>query len=238
MLAAARSKGRLAYVLEPDFADLKAELAAGRPVLVLQDLGALGIRRWHFAVVIGYDPAKDVVVLRSGTRRRHLERRDQFLRTWEPGQRWAAVVTPPGEPPATATGAGFIRALAAAERNLPASVIDQAQAVALERWPDDPLVLLASGNQAYASGRLPAAIAHYRALLVREPGNVAGRNNLANALLDAGCTRAALAEAVSADAEVAADSPLAAAVRDTLAKARSAADTTGARNDASVCPAE
>jgi predicted Zn-dependent protease len=188
--------------------------------------------------VIGYEPDTDVVVLRSGTRRRHLERRDVFLHTWEAGGRWAAVVTRPGEPPATATGAGFIRALAAAERSLPAADIEQAQAAALARWPTDPLVLLANGNQAYANGQLPAAIAHYRALLGQEPGNVAGRNNLANALLDAGCTRAALAEASRADADVPPDSPLEAPVRDTLAKVRSAADAAAGSNDGSVCAAE
>ena len=94
MLAAARRKGRIAYVLEPGFGSVQAELDAGNPVLVLQDLGALGIRRWHFAVVIGHDPGRDVVILRSGTRRRHILRRSDFLRTWQAGGDWAAVVTP------------------------------------------------------------------------------------------------------------------------------------------------
>ena len=59
MLAAARSQGRLPFVLESRFAALQAELTAGNPVLVLQDLGALGIRRWHFAVVVGFAPDQD-----------------------------------------------------------------------------------------------------------------------------------------------------------------------------------
>lgn len=241
MLAAARSKGRLAYVLEPQFSAVQAELAAGHPVLVLQDLGALGIRRWHFAAVVGYDQDRDVVILRSGTQRRHRERRDLFLHTWRAGSNWAAVVTLPDQPPATATGSGFIRALAAAERSLPAAAVASGYAAALTRWPTDPLVLLASGNQAYAAQRLPEAIAHYRNLLVQEPGNVAGRNNLANALLDAGCPRAALGEALAADAAVQPGSPLEAPVRDTLAKIRSAADPTGGTGGSgrnSVCPAE
>ena len=73
MLAAARRHGRVAVVLAPEFADLRTELDAGRPVLVLQNLGALGIRRWHFAVVVGYDAERDALILRSGTRRRHVE---------------------------------------------------------------------------------------------------------------------------------------------------------------------
>ncbi len=234
MLAAARGQGRLAYVLEPRFADLQAELAAGNPVLVLQDLGALGIRRWHFAVVVGYDPDRDLLILRSGTERRRLERRNRFLRSWEASDNWAAVITPPDQPPVTATGAGFIRALTAAEGRLSPQSVEAAQAAAFARWPADPLVLLANGNQAYAAGRLTESIARYRELLAIDPDHVAGRNNLANALLDAGCPQAALEEALQASALVQTGSPLAAAVQDTLAKA-TAADAAGA---VSTCRAE
>ncbi|MEQ1803056.1 MAG: PA2778 family cysteine peptidase, partial [Gammaproteobacteria bacterium] len=223
MLAAARTRGRVAYVLEPGFGRIQAELAGGTPVLVLQDLGAFGIRRWHFAVVVGYDAERDVVVLRSGTRRRHLERRSDFLRTWQGGDEWAAVVTRPDQPPVTATGGAFIRALAATGRNLPPEALQAGHAAALERWPGDPLVLLASGNDAYASRRFADAIALYGELLIREPGNIAGRNNLANALLDAGCPQSALDEASTAAAQVAPGTPLEAAVRDTLASATAAA---------------
>jgi len=233
MLAAARSHGRLAYVLEPRFADLQLELTAGKPVLVLQDLGALGIRRWHFAVVVGYDPGRDLVILRSGTERRQVEARDWFLRSWQAGGNWAAVITPPDDPPATATGDGFIRALSAAERYLSPPVIDAAHAAALDRWPGVPLVLLANGNRAYAQGNIAGAIARYRELLVAEPGNVAGRNNLASALLDAGCPQSALVEARQAAALVQDGSPLATAVQDTLAKA-----TAVGGSDASTCRAE
>jgi len=233
MLAAARSQGRVAYVLEPEWSPVQAELAAGTPVLVLQDLGALGIRRWHFAVVVGHDPARDLVILRSGTTRRHVLRRSDFLRTWQAGGNWAAVVTPPGAPPATSTGAGFIRALADAGRHLPRAGIAAGHGAALARWPDDPLVLLANGNDAYGDQRLADAIRLYRRLLAREPGNLAGRNNLANALLDAGCPAAARTEAEAAAALLPAGSPLAAPVEDTLAKARAA---TG--GDHSLCGAE
>ncbi len=233
MLAAARNAGRLGYVLAPRFEDLRAEVAAGNPVLVLQDLGALGIRLWHFAVVIGYAPEQDVVILRSGTKRRELERRERFLRSWQAGGNWAAVLARPDEPPTTATGDGFIRALTAAERHIPAATLDAAYATALARWPEEPLVLLANGNQAYASGRLTEAMARYRELLARTPDNVAGRNNLANALLDAGCGAAAAAEARQASDDLPPDSPLAPAVADTLAKATAAPPGGG-----SVCGTE
>lgn len=232
MLAAARNAGRLAYVIEPRFEDLRTELDAGNPVLVLQDLGGFGIRVWHFAVVIGYAPDSDVVILRSGTTRRRLQSRDRFLRSWQASDNWAAVVTRATDPPATATGGGFIRALTAAGRNLPADQLEAANAAALARWPADALVLLSNGNQAYAGGRLTEAVAHYRALLLLAPDDVTGRNNLANALLDSGCVAAARAEARKAATLVPADSPLAPAVADTVAKAEAAAGSP------SVCGAE
>ena len=52
MLAAARRHGRIPWLLPPEFTALQAELAAGNPVLVLQDLGALGSRGWQYAVGI------------------------------------------------------------------------------------------------------------------------------------------------------------------------------------------
>lgn len=224
MLAAARGQGRVAWVLEPDFGQVLAELEAGTPVLVLQDLGALGIRRWHFAVVVGYDPERDLVILRSGTIRRLVERRAYFLRTWQAGGNWAAVITPPDRPPATATGSGFIRALADAARHLPPADVEAGHAAALARWPADPLVLLANGNDAYGNQRLAEAIKLYRGVLAEEPGNLAASNNLANALLDAGCTEAALKEAEQAATLLTPGTPLEAPVRDTLAKARAASD--------------
>lgn len=233
MLAAARTYGRLAYVLAPDFDALRAEIAAGNPVLVLQDLGALGIRRWHFAVVIAFDAERELLVLRSGTERRRVETRKRFLRSWQTGGNWAAVITPPDRPPATATGGGFIRALVPAERYLSLQSIDAAHAAALARWPAEPLVLLANGNQAYAAGRLDEAIMRFRSLLAIEPDNVAGRNNLASALLDAGCPQAARAEAERASALLAPGSPLAAAVGDTLSRT-----TAVATPDASACSTE
>ena len=102
MLAAARTQGRVAYVLEPRFAALEAELTAGNPVLVLQDLGALGLRLWHFAVVIGYDPATrgghpPVGHASAG----NSSGAPGFQQTWQAGGNWAAVITPagPARPP-------------------------------------------------------------------------------------------------------------------------------------------
>lgn len=53
-------------MIEPEVSALAAELAAGRPVLILQNFGAAHYPIWHYAVVIGFDAAGDEMVLRSG----------------------------------------------------------------------------------------------------------------------------------------------------------------------------
>lgn len=219
MLAAARRNGRIPYPLAPGFDQLLAELAAGHPVLVLQDLGALGIRRWHFAVVVGYDAAREVVVLRSARERRRLESRARFLRTWQTGDNWAAVVIRPGELPATATGPGWVQAVADAERFLSPADAGLAYAAGFARWPENALTLFAAGNQAYGEGRRADAISLYRRVLAADAGHIAARNNLASALLDEGCSAEALLLAREAAGRVPPDSPLAGPVKATLARA-------------------
>ena len=67
MQAAPRKFERLSYLLSPNLDSILAELDAGRPVLVLHNYGLPILPRWHYAVVIGYDSARDRFILRSGT---------------------------------------------------------------------------------------------------------------------------------------------------------------------------
>ena len=219
ILAAARRHGRIPWQLPPDFTALRAELAAGNPVLVLQDLGSLGIRRWHYAVVIGHEPEREVLVLRSGTERRHLEREEYFLHSWQASDNWAITLTPPGRIPATATAAGYARAIADSEGQQPAADIDASYAAALHRWPDDPLLLFASANRDHAAGRLAAAQTGYHRLLELQPDHLAAHNNLANVLIDRGCVTGAQEHARRALELAEREPALATAVRDTVQRA-------------------
>jgi len=63
MLAAARRHGVVSYQLAPRFEDLLRELAAGNPVIVLQNLSVGD--GWHYAVAVGYDYDGGRLVLRS-----------------------------------------------------------------------------------------------------------------------------------------------------------------------------
>jgi tetratricopeptide (TPR) repeat protein len=219
ILAAARRRGRIPWLLPPEFTALQAELAAGNPVLVLQDLGALGIRRWHYAVVVGHDPQRQVLVLRSGTERRHLEGQNYFRKSWQASDNWAITLTPPGRIPATATAAAYVRAIADSERYPPAADLDATYAAALRRWPDDPLLLFISANRDHARGQTAAAETSYRRLLALQPDHLAAHNNLANLLIDRGCAADAQEHARRAVELAEREPALAAAVRETAQRA-------------------
>jgi hypothetical protein len=216
LLAATRRHGFIPYVIAPEPSALVTELAARRPVLVLQNLGVDRVPVWHYAVAVGVEG--DTVILRSGTEPRRIERSSRFLRSWQRGANWAFVVVEPGTLPATATAGAYVRALADAEPLLTPAAARLGYEAALERWPDDELVQFAAAGQLLGSGDAVQATGLYRRLLATNPGHVAARNNLANALAARGCYAEGLAEARTALAGSDASAEITDAIRDTVAE--------------------
>jgi len=194
LVAASRRYRRLPYRLEPDLPALLAELAAGRPVLVLQNLGFESYPVWHYAVVIGFDVHADSLVLRSGDRERLVMTTRKFMRSWDRAGNWALVILRPGEFPANVNENRYLEAVAALEATNRIVTATSYYRSALERWPASTLALFGLGNCYYLQGRLPEAEQQYRRLLAIQPGDAAARNNLAQSLYDRGCHDAAFAE--------------------------------------------
>ncbi|HEY9548129.1 MAG TPA: PA2778 family cysteine peptidase, partial [Kiloniellaceae bacterium] len=90
IVAAARRKGRLAVEVRA-LDGLLAEIAAGNPVLVFQNLALDWWPQWHFAVAIGYDLDRRMLVLHSGTTERLETPLDAFERTWARSGHWALL---------------------------------------------------------------------------------------------------------------------------------------------------
>jgi hypothetical protein len=105
----------MAVTVEPALDALLAEVAAGHPVLVLQNLGLDWLPRWHYAVVIGYDLERQELVLRSGTERRRITPFGVFLNTWDRAERWGIVVLPPQTLPARARPGPWLEAASGLE---------------------------------------------------------------------------------------------------------------------------
>lgn len=184
--AAARRHGRVPYVLEKDIQAVLAEVQAGHPVVVLLNLGLSWYPRWHYAVVVGFDLQRDLVILRSGTERRDLISLELFERTWRRAERWAMVVMPPAELPRTAQELSYLRAVLPFELTGAWETAGQAYATAWQKWPDSIGAGMGLGNSEYGRGDYAAAADAYRRLLALHPGLAPALNNLAQTLANLG----------------------------------------------------
>lgn len=186
MLAAARRNGALGMTIPPRLDALLAEIAAGNPVIVLQNLSLPVFPLWHYALAIGYDLDRGDVVLRSGTTERLVMPLSTFENTWARSGYWAMVALPPGRLPATASEAQAVDALVAFEKASSAGGARKAYEQALQRWPDNVTLQMGFGNTAYAEGDLKQAVLAFKQVSEAHPGNAAALNNLATVLAEMG----------------------------------------------------
>ena len=202
LFGATRRAGRIPYPVAGTAQALVAELQAGRPVLVLQNLLTRSVPKWHYAVVVGMQPGGGRVRLNSGIRQGQWQSSSKFMRTWDWGGRWAMLALQPGELPADADPLRYLSAVADFEAVAGADAAAPAWAAAQQRWPGEPRVYLALGNQAHAAGDLAAAAGLYRQGLAHAPGEPVLSNNYASVMAGLGCPAQALAalDAVAAAA--------------------------------------
>jgi tetratricopeptide (TPR) repeat protein len=195
MLAAARRQGAVAYVIPDRLDALAAEIAAGNPVLVLQNLGLSWVPSWHYAVVVGYDLEAGEVVLRSGPMRRQVMSVNTFANTWNRSERWGFVTLPPGRLPVSIDAPPAVEAILAFARVGSPEAVYQAYAGAAQRWPQDLALAIGLGNSAYALGRREEARQVFEQASQTHPESAAAHNNLAHVLAELGQLPAARAAA-------------------------------------------
>jgi tetratricopeptide (TPR) repeat protein len=197
MLAAARRHGRLAVALPPRLDAVLGEVAAGHPVIVLQNLSLPVAPVWHYAVVIGFDLAAREIVMHSGLESEQRLALPVFERTWARSGHWAMVATDPALPPRTPPLDVLVAAAAALER-LDAAAARRSYAALLDRSPSDVGAWIGLGNTAFAQRDLESARAAFERVTQLAPGNGDGWNNLAVVLLDLGRIEQAHAAAARA----------------------------------------
>lgn len=191
MIAATRRQGRVPLVLPPHAEALQQTLRDDQPVLVLQNLGWSWIPRWHYAVVVGFDPLARTWTLHSGTRERVKVTDRQFQARWARAGRWALLASPPERIPAAASALDWVAAANAFEALGQPQMARRAYQAATLRWPESALVWQASANLAYQENDLAGAEQALRRALAAE-ADAATRNNLAQVLLERGCRSEAL----------------------------------------------
>lgn len=233
MKAATRSHGLLAFDGPSELHDLLAEIAAERPVIVLQNLGLEWAPQWHYAVAVGYDLATQQLILRSGTEKRRLTPLALFERTWARGDHWSLLALPPPELPLRIAPTDAIRTALELEP-VDADASRLTLAAASQRWPDNYLAQMAHGNGELGAGQADNASAAFRQALRLQPGDAAAWNNLAYSLAAEGCQSLARA-AVSCARALAPDSG---AIADSLRELFGQANTdTGQCPVLPLCPA-
>ncbi|OYU92712.1 MAG: hypothetical protein CFE45_22265 [Burkholderiales bacterium PBB5] len=223
MIAGARRQGAVATQLPGELTALLREVAAGHPVVVLQNLGLSFAPSWHYAVLVGYDLDTAELVLRSGTTARERLSLRTFEHTWARSGHWAITALAPGQWPATASEAQAQAAAIGFERAAPPAQAAVAYRSLLSRWPGNLVAGIGLGNALQAAGDLPGAALAFGAMGERHDSAVAW-NNLARLQLDRGEARLALAAAEKAASRAARAEPQwLPATTETLALARSAA---------------
>ncbi|MGD8700868.1 MAG: PA2778 family cysteine peptidase [Desulfosarcina sp.] len=191
MVAAVRRHDRIAYLLAGP-QSLTAEIAAGNPVVVLQNLGLSWYPVWHYAVVIGWS-ADSRLILHSGTTPFKQISLKTFERTWARSHFWGLLVLPPDRLPADASETRYLQAVSQLERLGRWDIAARGYEAARDRWPNSLAALMGLGVCRYQAGDLPSAEAVFRQATVTFPSEGVAFNNLAQVLIDQGRRTEALA---------------------------------------------
>ncbi|MFA5678264.1 MAG: PA2778 family cysteine peptidase [Pseudomonas sp.] len=187
MVSAARERDLLVYPLEKKLEAVLAEIDAGNPVLVMQNLAFNWYPQWHYAVVIGYDLPAQQMIVHSGLNEAQREPFHVFMRTWSRADYWARVMLPPGRLPATAQPLTYLRAASELEQTGRLASARQAYESAVQQWPEQPTARFGLANTQWAMNERQAAIAQFQQLVNAFPDFEPGWNNLATGLELQGC---------------------------------------------------
>ena len=191
MVGATRRHGKIAYEIKGP-RSIFPEIASGRPVIVLQNLGLSWWPIWHYAVVIGYSFPEETIILHSGVTERKKMSYFTFEKTWARGDFWGLLVLEPTQIPISATENKYLAAVLGLEKSRQFRAAVEGYQTALSRWPQSLTALMGIGNSLYAMGNLQAAEDAFRNAAEVHPRAGAAFNNLAQVLMEQGRNREAL----------------------------------------------
>lgn len=183
LVSAARAEGRLALPVQ-GLKTVLLEVAAGHPVIVLQNLALSWYPQWHYAVVVGYDLPKGMIELHSGEDERRRVALDTFRRTFGRAGERALVVLPAERLPATGGRRPLLAAASGLERaGQPEAALLVYRRI-LARWPEDPEARFGEANALVALGDLEGAAGAFR-IAARSAHPIAGMalNNFSHVLM-------------------------------------------------------
>jgi tetratricopeptide (TPR) repeat protein len=181
LMSAARQYGRVAYPIS-GAKELFAEVRAGHPVIILQNLGLSWYPKYHYAVVIGYENSGETIILHSGEKAAARLSTRTFQNTWARADSWGMLVLPAEELPAMVTEERYLDAVVGLERARQFDAAISAYKTALTRWPKSLSAWMGLGNTFYAQGDLPSAASAFQQAAELSPSDGMPMNNLAQVL--------------------------------------------------------
>lgn len=180
ILGASRRNGMLAIPVQ-GIPALLTELAAGHPVLILQNQAFSWYPKWHYAVAVGYDLKEGELTLHSGKEAYKKVDLRKFEHSWSLAEYWGVVVLPPSK--LSATGDELAHAAAGASfeqlgKNAEAELVYKNVVL---RWPGSLAALIGLGNTRYTAGDYRSAVRYLREAARKHPESAAAKSNLATA---------------------------------------------------------
>ncbi|MCP4011340.1 MAG: PA2778 family cysteine peptidase [Proteobacteria bacterium] len=185
LVTSARRHERLAYGVQ-GLDCLIREVAAGHPVIVLQNLGLDWLPRWHYGVVVGYDLHEKHIVLNTGLTMARRVRISTFYRTWKRADQWGLLVLAAGHMPVCVEEKAYLKAALGLQQAGHHGLALTAFRAAAGRWFDSAGAQVVLGNALYADGALSEAAHSFRRAIAIDSNNAAAFNNLAHVMAQLG----------------------------------------------------
>ena len=179
VLGAARRAGVVPVRIAGKLRALQAQLALGRPVLVLQNLGLRRWPQWHYAVVTALNVQADTVTVGGPAGTADAVSARAFVLAWANADYWALVVLRPSEQPSGLLSGEYMQSIAALESIGRLDAAARGYALGITEWPLDMALVVGAGNVELALGHLDAAAALFERVVASDASNVAALNNLA-----------------------------------------------------------
>jgi len=185
MISASRRRGMMAVPIE-GLTALLAEVKAGHPVIVFENLSVSWWPQWHYAVIFGYDLPNHKVIMHSGPEAFKQWDIQTFERSWMLGNYWGLVVLPPDQLSATASELVHGTAASALESIGQTASAEQAYRRILQHWPKSLVAHVGLANIAFTRKNYREAVDLLRQASSDHPESKTVWHNLAIAEAERG----------------------------------------------------
>jgi len=189
LLIEARQRGFAAQLIRGDEAIVRNSVSAGKPVVLMLrilDAPGAGVDLFHYIVVDGYDPTRNLVRTQFGDGKARWTSLAKLEKSWRGGGNAALLVEPGSATDVAVANQGALRHAVGLED---AGKLDEAAAAygaLIDNSPRSVIPLTNLGNVYSKLSRPAEAEAAYRQAILVDPNHRDALNNLAWLLLERG----------------------------------------------------